>query len=42
MLRICKPIFVSGKAMVLDSGFFVVKIITDLEDKVMYARDLIK
>ena len=31
MLRMCRTIFGSGKAVVLDSGFFVDKGITELE-----------
>ena len=42
MLRMCKPIFGSRKAVVLDSGFCVAKGITDLEAKVVYAAYLIK
>ena len=30
MLRMCRPTFVSGKAVVLDSGFCVAKVITEL------------
>ena len=33
MLRMCKPIFVTGKDVVLESGFFVVKGITKIESK---------
>ena len=42
MLRMCIPIFVSGEAVVLDSGFFVAKGITELESKGVYAAALIK
>ena len=38
----CRPIFGSGKAVVLDSGFCVAKGITDLEDKGVYVAALIK
>ena len=34
MLRMCKPIFISGKSVVLGSEFFVAKGITDLKQKV--------
>ena len=36
MLIICRPIFGSGKAVVLDDGFFVDKGVTNLEDKGIY------
>ena len=42
MLRMCRPFFGSGKAVVLDSDFFVVKGITDVETKGLYAGALIK
>ena len=42
MLRMCRPIFGSGKAVVLDSGFCVTKVITELEARGVYAADLIK
>ena len=41
MLRICRPIFGSGKAVVLDNGFCVPKSITYLKAKGAYAADLI-
>ena len=42
MLRMCKPISESGKAVVLDIGFFVTKGITYLKSKGVYAKALIK
>ena len=42
MLSICRPIFGSGKTVVLDSGFCVVKGITNIEDKGVYASSMIK
>ena len=42
MLRICRPIFGSGKAVVLDSGFFVAKGSTEIEARGVYAAALIK
>ena len=42
LLRICRPIIVSGKDCVLESGFCVAKFITELKSKVVYAKDLIK
>ena len=42
MLIMCRPIFGSGKDVVLDSVFFVNKFITELEAKGVYARALIK
>ena len=42
MLRMCRPIFGSGKAVLLDSGFCVAKGITELEAKGAYAEYLIK
>ena len=42
MLRMCRPIFGSGKAVVLDSGFCVTKDITDIEAKGVYSEDLIR
>ena len=42
MLRMCGPIFGSGKAVVLDSGFCVAKCTTELKSKVVYAESLIK
>ena len=41
MLRVCKPIFGTGKAVVLDSIFFVSKGITKLESKFVYVGSLI-
>ena len=41
-LRICRPIFGSGKAVVLNSGFFVAKGITEIEARGVYAAALIK
>ena len=42
MLRMCEPIFSSGKCVVLDSGFFVSKGITALLEVGVYADALIK
>ena len=42
MLRICRPIFVSGKAVALDIVFCVAKVITELKAKGVYTEDLIK
>jgi hypothetical protein len=42
MLRMCEPIFGTGKAVVLDSGFCVAKGIVALEAKGVYASALIK
>ena len=42
MLSMCKAIFGSGKDVVLDSGFCVAKLITDLEAEFLYAEALIK
>ena len=42
MLRMCKPIFGSGKALVFDSVFFVAKGIVELEDRGVYGVALIK
>ena len=42
MLRMCRHIFVSGKAVVFDSGFCVDKGLTDLKPKGVYAAYLIK
>ena len=41
MLRMCRPIFVSGKAVVLDSVLCVPKGITEIEAKGVFAADLI-
>ena len=38
----CRPIFGSGKAFVLDNGFCVTKGITDIKYKCVYVADLIK
>ena len=42
MLRMCRPIFVSGNDVVLDSGFNVAKGITYIEAKSVYLEALIK
>jgi hypothetical protein len=42
MLRMCEPIYGTGKAVVLDSGFCVAKGIVALEAKGVYAGALIK
>ena len=42
MLRMCKPIVVTGKDTILDSGFCVAKSITKIEAKDIYAVSLIK
>ena len=42
MLRMCRPIFGSEKDVVLDSGFFVAKGITELKAKGVHAASLIK
>ena len=42
MLSMCRPIFGSGKAIILDNGFFVFKGIIDLESTCLYAAALIK
>ena len=42
MLRVCTPIFVSGKDVVLESGFCVFKGIADLEAIGVYAGAMIK
>ena len=42
ILRMCRPIFGSGEAVVLDSGFCVAKGITEIEAKGIYMEDLIK
>ena len=41
MLRMCRYIFVSDKSVLLDSGFFVAKVNTELEAKGVYAAALI-
>ena len=42
ILRMCRPIFVSGMSVVLYSGFCVSKGITDLEAKGFYVAALIR
>ena len=42
MLRMCKPIFSTGKCFLLDSGFFVSKGVTTLLEFGVYASALIK
>ena len=42
MLRLNRPIFGSGKDIVLDSVLCVEKCITEIEEKGAYAADLIK
>ena len=42
MLWVCRPTFGSGKAVVLYSGFFSSKGITELKAKDVYAESLIK
>ena len=42
MLRMCRPIFGSDKAVVLDSVFCVAKGITQLESKGVYVASLTK
>ena len=42
MLRMCKPIFGSGKAVVFDSRFCVANGIVELEARGMYGGALIK
>ena len=42
ILMMCRPIFGSSKAVVLDSGFCAAKSITDLKSKCVYAAALIK
>ena len=41
MLRVCKTIFGTGKDVVLDNGFFVVKGILELKSKGVYEGALI-
>ena len=41
MSRMCRPIFGSGKAVLLDSGFCVATSITEIEAKGVYAGSLI-
>ena len=42
MLRMCEPIFSTGKCVVIDSGFCVSKGVTALLDFGVYAAALIK
>ena len=42
MLRVCRPIFVTGKSVVLDSEFCGDKGIKNIESKGVYAEDLTK
>ena len=42
MSRMCRPIFGSGNAVVLDSGFCVAKGITEIKSKGVYVAALIK
>ena len=42
MLRMCKPIFGSGKAVLLDSGFCVNKDIKNIKTIGIYVISLIK
>ena len=42
MLRMCQPLFGSGKAVVMDSGFCVAKGIVELEARGVYGAALIK
>ena len=42
MLRMCKPIFGSGKDVVFDSGFCVAKGFVELEDRGVYGGAMIK
>ena len=42
MLRMCEPIFSTGKCDVIDSGFCVSKVITDLLEFGVYVDELIK
>ena len=42
MLSVCRPIFVLGEAVVLDSVFCVAKGITDLKSNGVYTEALIK
>ena len=42
MLRMCEPITSTGECVVLDSGFFVSKGITDLLEFGVYTAALIK
>ena len=42
VLRMCKPIFGSGKSVVFDSGFCVLKGVVELEARGVYGGALIK
>ena len=42
MLRMCRPIFGTGKAVVLEGWFCVVNGIVEIESKGVYAGSLIK
>ena len=42
MIRMFIPIFASGKAVVLESGFCVTKSITDLDEEGVYVTSMIK
>ena len=42
MLRMCRPICVSGKYVVLDSVFYVAKVITEIKAKGVYVEALTK
>ena len=42
MLRMCRHVYGSGKAIFLDSEFFVAKVITELETKGVYVAALTK
>ena len=42
MLRMCKPILITGKAVVLGSEFSVAKGIKQLKSKCLYVEALIK
>ena len=42
MLRMCRPIFVSGRSVVLDSIFCGAKFITDIKAKSVHAAAMIK
>ena len=42
MLQICEPIFSTGKCVVIESGFCVSKVITDLLEFGVYTAELTK
>ena len=42
MLRVCKPLWFSGKVVIMDSGFCVLQGIVELKKKGVYATALIK